>query len=133
MCTKSSHLNIQLIPQWEANKQTRKQNISPLKCQLIQLHRPSSSLAYTPQKAAAADTELLLQMAWPTALGKGVCWSHSHQGPCNAPHQDRNNQALPPLLFLLVFTPYATSFFSSSSGKLDYFMMATGHSVPDPP
>lgn len=78
-----------------------------------------------PWEAGAAGTELFLQMALSTALSKGVCCSHSHQGPHNVPHPDKNNQALPPLLLLLVFKATHNPFLFLPE-KLDYFMMATG-------
>ena len=51
-------------------------------------------------------------MAWSTALSKGVCWSHSNQGPRSSSHQARNHQALPPLLFLLVCKAACNPFLS---------------------
>lgn len=51
-------------------------------------------------------------MAWSTALSKGVCWSHSDQGPCSSSCQATNNQTPPPPLFLLVCKATCNPFLS---------------------
>lgn len=126
VCVKSSHLNIQLICQWEANKKT----VLPLKYQLIQLRRPSFSSSIHPLHGCCWHHR--------AALANGLVYS-SQQGCLLVMQQGIRDPAAPPnkaiktchFFSFLFARPHTTPF--SPSGQLNCVVIASGHSAPDPP